>query len=233
MRVTLLATSALLLPLGAAAAAQPAQSATSGPQTRTTSYDRAFFNAFAPRTALDIVLRVPGFTLDLGAGQDGGGDSDVRGFAGVAGNVVINGARPSSKAESLETLLARIPAQRVVRVEVSPGDLYGSDYAGKSQVLNVVMSGDAGIDANVTASARRIYTGYVDRNLSGSALIKRGAASINLSAGTGNSKQEEEGTDTLTDFETGELWGNYPQTYSLVGLINCAGLLSKPWSSVR
>ena len=36
-----------------------------------------------------------------------------------------------------------------------------------------------------------------------------------------------------TDFETGELWGNYPQTYSLVGLINCAGLLSRPWSSVR
>jgi GH15 family glucan-1,4-alpha-glucosidase len=31
----------------------------------------------------------------------------------------------------------------------------------------------------------------------------------------------------------GELWGNYPQTYSLVGLINCAGLLSKPWSAVR
>jgi len=36
-----------------------------------------------------------------------------------------------------------------------------------------------------------------------------------------------------TDFKTGELWGNYPQSYSLVGLINCAGLLSKPWSSVR
>jgi len=32
---------------------------------------------------------------------------------------------------------------------------------------------------------------------------------------------------------TGELWGNYPQTYSLVGMINCAGLLSKPWTSVR
>jgi GH15 family glucan-1,4-alpha-glucosidase len=36
-----------------------------------------------------------------------------------------------------------------------------------------------------------------------------------------------------TDFQTGELWGNYPQTYSLVGLINCAGLLSRPWSAVR
>lgn len=36
-----------------------------------------------------------------------------------------------------------------------------------------------------------------------------------------------------TDFRTGELWGNYPQTYSLVGLINCAVLLSRPWSAVR
>jgi len=32
---------------------------------------------------------------------------------------------------------------------------------------------------------------------------------------------------------SGELWGNYPQTYSLVGLINCAVLLSKPWSAIR
>ena len=34
-------------------------------------------------------------------------------------------------------------------------------------------------------------------------------------------------------FDGGELWGNYPQTYSLVGLINCAGLLSRPWTSAR
>jgi len=34
-------------------------------------------------------------------------------------------------------------------------------------------------------------------------------------------------------FDGKELWGNYPQTYSLVGLINCASLLSKPWTSVR
>jgi len=32
---------------------------------------------------------------------------------------------------------------------------------------------------------------------------------------------------------TNELWGNYPQTYSLVGIINCAGMLSKPWSDFR
>ncbi|WP_243450585.1 glycoside hydrolase family 15 protein [Sandarakinorhabdus glacialis] len=36
-----------------------------------------------------------------------------------------------------------------------------------------------------------------------------------------------------SDFETGAPWGNFPQTYSLTGLINCAVLLSKPWSAVR
>jgi GH15 family glucan-1,4-alpha-glucosidase len=35
------------------------------------------------------------------------------------------------------------------------------------------------------------------------------------------------------DIDTGAPWGNYPQTYSLAGLINCAVLLSDPWSTVR
>src|SRR5687768_18399817 len=111
MRVTGLYASAALLALGAPGVAS-AQSTTPGDQpapapaqgTRTTSYDAAFFAQYAPRTALDIARRVPGFTLDLG-------NTDTRGFAGAAGNVVINGARPSSKAETLETTLARIPAR--------------------------------------------------------------------------------------------------------------------------
>ncbi len=32
---------------------------------------------------------------------------------------------------------------------------------------------------------------------------------------------------------TGELWGNFPQTYSLVGIVNCAMLLSRSWSTIR
>jgi GH15 family glucan-1,4-alpha-glucosidase len=32
--------------------------------------------------------------------------------------------------------------------------------------------------------------------------------------------------------ESNELWGNFPQTYSLVGLINCAMKLSKTWEDV-
>ena len=32
---------------------------------------------------------------------------------------------------------------------------------------------------------------------------------------------------------SGELWGNYPQTYSLVGIIHCAVLLSRSWTEAR
>jgi Outer membrane protein beta-barrel family/TonB-dependent Receptor Plug Domain len=175
------------------------------PGSRTTVYDAAFFAQYAPRTALDIAKRVPGFTLDLGATQTNQGTVDVRGFAGTAGNVVINGARPSSKAETLDVTLARIPAQQVLRVEVGPGDLYGSDYSGKSQVLNIVMSAKSGVDANVTASARRLYTGYVLGDILGSALIQKGASTINLSAGTGRNRQLQEGPDTFTDVRTGQV----------------------------
>ncbi len=31
---------------------------------------------------------------------------------------------------------------------------------------------------------------------------------------------------------TGELWGNFPQTYSMVGVINGAVRLSKPWDTM-
>ena len=34
------------------------------------------------------------------------------------------------------------------------------------------------------------------------------------------------------DPKTGELWGNYPQTYSLVGSINAAMRLSRAWADV-
>lgn len=172
----------------------PAPSSTQA--TRTTSYDAAFFAPAAPRSALDIARRVPGFSLDLG-------NNETRGFAGAAGNVVINGARPSSKAESLETTLARLPARSVVRVEVGPGDLYGAEYSSKSQVLNVILSADKGVDGNVTASARRLYTGYVNRDISGSVQIKRGTSSINVSGGLGRNFAKDGGTDTLTDLVTG------------------------------
>jgi len=56
----------------------------------------------------------------------------------------------------------------------------------------------------------------------------RGLFDAMLSHSTGSGLLSED-----LDFETGELWGNFPQTYSLVGVINCAGLLSKSWSEIR
>ena len=208
IRTLLLASAGMAaLALTTGAVGQPAAPAATpaAKDGRKTVYEAAFFAQYAPRSAYDIVQRVPGFTLDLGATQTQQGSVDVRGFAGTAGNVVINGARPSTKAETLEVTLARIPAQQVVRVELGPGDLYGSDYAGKSQVLNVVLSQQAGIDGNVTASAKRWYTGYLNTDIQASASIRRGPSTINLSAGTGRNRQLEEGTDRLTDPSTGEL----------------------------
>src|SRR2546421_8250266 len=101
----LLGASLLTLCMAGAAAAQ-----TAGSGGRTV-YDAAFFRAFSPGSALDIVQRTPGFTLDIGS-------QDVRGFSQAAGNVVINGARPSSKNATLDIILARIPASRVLRVEI-------------------------------------------------------------------------------------------------------------------
>lgn len=34
-----------------------------------------------------------------------------------------------------------------------------------------------------------------------------------------------------TDFESGEMWGNFPQTYSMVGIINGARRLSRSWET--
>ena len=172
---------------GTPALAQPA---------RTTSYDAAFFAQYAPATALDIVSRVPGFSIEQSNG-------DVRGFAGAAGNVVFNGARPSSKSDSLQTILARIPASRVLRVEIGPGDLFGSDYSGKSQVLNVILTAGGGIDGNATIKLARIYNGKLVPNAEASVLIRRGASTINLAAASGRYDSQEEGFDRLTNLPGG------------------------------
>lgn len=172
--------------------------------SRTTVYDLAFFNQYAPRTAFDIVQRIPGFTLDSGNNESATG-VDVRGFAGTAGNVVINGARPSSKSETLETLLSRIPASRVVKVEIGPGDLYGADYSSKSQVANLFLSANKGVAGNVSVTAVRHWIGKIIPTASGSIVISRGSSSFDFSADTGRTDYYEKGFDRLTDFTTGDL----------------------------
>jgi hypothetical protein len=198
MAALLASGTALAQASGAQQTPPPAQNA------RTTAYDAAFFGKYAPRTALDIVQRIPGFTLDLGANNSG---ADIRGFAGVAGNVVINGQRPSTKSEPLDAYLSRIPASRVKRVEVGPGDLYGADYTSKSQVANLILveGGRGGLSGNASVTAERHYTGRVTPTASGSVSLNRGPSTFNVAADTAWVDLTEEGADVVTDPATGQL----------------------------
>ena len=76
--------------------ATPAESGTAG---AVTAYPASFFAAAQPYSAFDMLVFLPGYSFVEA-------DPDVRGFAGAAGNVLIDGARPASKHESLETILA-------------------------------------------------------------------------------------------------------------------------------
>lgn len=137
--------SALALMSGAAYAQQtpppPANEAGATPVVGSQNGDRvgyesAFFSQFNPQTALDMVRQTPGFSLD-------GGD-DRRGFSGAVGNLLIDGLRPSSKNQSLETILSQIPAGQVVRIELLRGTLVAGDASGQSVLLNVVRTPSAG-----------------------------------------------------------------------------------------
>ncbi len=87
-----------------------------------------FFTAFNPVTVEDMVRRVPGFTLDNG--------DDRRGFSGAAGNVLINGERPSSKIP-LSEQLSRISARDVLRIDLYSGGLDGADLRGQTLLVDV------------------------------------------------------------------------------------------------
>lgn len=177
----------------AVAAAQPAGTPLANGRT---SYDAPYFTQYAPSTALQIVQRVPGFALEET-------NQDVRGFGGAAGNVVINGQRPSSKSEPLTTILSRIPANRVLRVEIGPGEAFGAEYSGKPQVLNLILTAAGGVAGTMTAQLRRDFTGQLLPAGSVSALIKRGKSSFNLSAAVVQQRTSDEGTDRITTLPSG------------------------------
>lgn len=159
-------------------------------------YDANFFQTFSPSDALQIIRRVPGFKLDEA-------DSDMRGFRQTAGNVVINGQRPSLKSETLAQVLARIPASRVLRVEVASGEQFGADYAGKTQVANIVLSDVGGLAGTVEATLRREFTGALLPEGSASALIRRGPSTFNAALKLENAATTEIGYDRVIDLPSG------------------------------
>lgn len=120
----------------------------------TTRFPAGFFAQYNPITAADMVARVPGFDL-----RDG---DDRRGFGATAGNLLINGERPSSKTAASE-LLKRIPAANVLRIELLSGSDAGVDVRGQSQIVNVVVNQAAARDASTTFVAGLRHIQYSNR----------------------------------------------------------------------
>lgn len=126
------------------------------------TYDASFFERYKPNTALDMVERIPGFQVDDGA--------DKRGFGGAVGNVLINDRYPSAKQDSLSSILDRIPAGQVNRIELIRGQVRSIDLLGQAVVASVILREE------ISATTR--WDVSIRKNFDHNPLTVRGAVSI-------------------------------------------------------
>lgn len=96
-------------------------------QTGGTTYEPTYFAQYAPRTALDMVNNIPGFSLQFG--------DNKRGLGQGGANILINGARIAGKTNPRDQL-ASITAPNVIKIEIVDGA--SLDIPGLSgQVANI------------------------------------------------------------------------------------------------
>jgi hypothetical protein len=117
------------------------------------AYPASYFAQAQLNTAYDMVIRLPGFVFDNG--------NSARGFAGTAGNVLIDGARPSAKADDLQTFLKRIPAASVERIDLIRGGAPGIDMQGQAVVANVILKG-ADSTTTILTLSNILYADHAD-----------------------------------------------------------------------
>ena len=180
-----------MLGLGGEAFAQVAEptegdlATASTPATGVIAYPPSFFEEFRPATAQDMINRIPGFTFNRG--------DDVRGFGGAAGNVLIDGERPSSKAVTLEETIRRILATQVERIDLIRGGAPGVDMQGQAVVVNIVRR--KGADTSVTLEFMgKVYNDHdpgmgprIDATTRIGGLLLSGAASARIEKQQGDS----------------------------------------------
>lgn len=139
-------------------------------------YTLADFARYAPKTALDILERVPSFSI-----RD---SENMRGLGQATGNVLFNGQRPSSKSDDLRTLLSRIPAANIQTVEIVDGTTL--DIPGLSgQVANITYTSAGGVTGQFS------WTGEMRAHYA-HPLFTRGAVSV---SGRSGALQYEVGLD--------------------------------------
>ena len=157
-KTILLATTAILLSGGAAFAQTPSEQG-AAPQAEANQqgvlvFTPDFFADQRPNTALDMVSRVPGFSV-----QDGDGS---RGFEGSVGNILINGSRPASKNDTGSSVLSRTLVPQVERIELIRGGAPGIDMQGYPVVVNVITRSQASTEQIVTWNGA-FFEGGADR----------------------------------------------------------------------
>jgi hypothetical protein len=130
------------------------------------AYRPDFFTPVRPGTAFDMVQWLPGFVFE--------DMRDLRGLAGSAGNVLIDGQPPTSKNETLAMVLRRIPATQVERVDIVVGGAPGVDMRGRSVIANVVLKKGATPLGSITASTQVYQRGPIVPELQLALVRKRG-----------------------------------------------------------
>jgi hypothetical protein len=106
----------------------------------------ADFAGSHPADALEMLRLLPGFSLIER-------DEDTRGYAGGAGNVLFDGKAPSGKSEPLESMLRRIPADSIDRIELLRGVSGSIDPGNHMVVANVVRVRDVERQGLIEAGA--------------------------------------------------------------------------------
>jgi outer membrane receptor protein involved in Fe transport len=151
-----------------------------------------FFAGYAPVTALDMVRRIPGFSIEEGEGR--------RGFGENAGNVLIDGDRPSTKSDDVFTILGRIPASEVDYIELTEQAGADAETQGQGQVVNVVRKISARVSG--TYEGRIVAGGRYGFQPSGnaSATLRRGPTTYELNVSSYSERIYGFGPE---DFKTG------------------------------
>lgn len=131
---------ALAFTLAPAATAQD----TSGDDS-TVVYPASYFNQWGPRTAQDMLDRIPGQASGGGSrsfgGSGGNPSAGGRGLGSGSGgtDILIDGKRTAGKNNQTGGLLSRISADLVQEIQIIRGTSGELDVRGSGQVINVVL----------------------------------------------------------------------------------------------
>lgn len=103
------------------------------------TYERIFFDQFSPQTALEMIVRVPGFSFQEA-------DTD-RGLSQGGTNVLLNGRVITGKGGAATQQLSQISASSVIRIEIL--DAGALDLPGFSGLVANIVTRRSSIKGNV------------------------------------------------------------------------------------